>query len=59
MMFSEALGTCVPAWKKPSRKHGYKWDLLKVREREIQREPGGAQVESAGQDSMFFFLRCF
>jgi hypothetical protein len=24
-------GSCVPAWKNPSRMHGCKWSLLKVR----------------------------
>jgi hypothetical protein len=59
MVFSEDLGSCVPAWKNPSRTHECKWGLLKVREREIQREHGGAQAESTGQESVLFFFRCF
>jgi hypothetical protein len=31
MMFSEDFGSCVSAWKNPSRMRGCKWDLLKVR----------------------------
>jgi hypothetical protein len=31
MVFSEDLGSCIPVWKNPSRIHGCKWDLLKVR----------------------------
>jgi hypothetical protein len=58
-VFLEDLGSCVPAWKNPSRTQGYKWDLIKVRERKIQREHGGAQIESAGRESMLFFFRCF
>jgi hypothetical protein len=30
-MFLEDLGSCVSAWKNPSRMRGYKWGLLKVR----------------------------
>jgi hypothetical protein len=33
MVFPEDLGACVLAWKNPSRTHGCKWGLLKVRER--------------------------
>jgi hypothetical protein len=36
-----------------------KWGLLKVREREIQREHGGMQVESVSRESVLFFFRCF
>jgi hypothetical protein len=31
MVFSEDLGFCIPTWRNPSRRHGYKWGLLKVR----------------------------
>jgi hypothetical protein len=58
-MFSEDLGSYIPAWKSPSRMHGYKWGLLKVRERERQREHGRAQVEFAGRKSVLFFFRYF
>jgi hypothetical protein len=60
MVFSKDLGSCVPAWKNPSRTHGCKWGLLKVREREIQRKYGGVQVEFASTEkACFSFFRCF
>jgi hypothetical protein len=31
MMFSEDLGSCISAWKNPSRTHGCTWGLLKVK----------------------------
>jgi hypothetical protein len=58
-VFSEDLGSCIPVWKNPSRVCGCKWGLLKVKEREIQRQHGGAQVESAGRESMLSFFSCF
>jgi hypothetical protein len=36
--------------------YGYKWGLLKVREREIQREHDRAQVESTGPERVFLNL---
>jgi hypothetical protein len=59
MVFSEDLGSYVPAWRNPSRTHGCKWNLLKIREREIKREHGGVQVEFTGRESMLFLFRCF
>jgi hypothetical protein len=47
MVFSEDLDSCIPAWKNPSRMCGYTWGLLKVREREIQKEHGGVPAERA------------
>jgi hypothetical protein len=58
-VFPEDLGSCVPVWKNPNRTCGYKWGLLKVREREIQKEHGGVQVESTSRDRMLFFVGCF
>jgi hypothetical protein len=40
-VFPEDLGSCAVAWKNPSRTRGCEWGLLKVRERETQREHGG------------------
>jgi hypothetical protein len=54
MVLSKDLSSCIPAWKNPSRMHGCKWGSLKVREREIQREHGGTQVESISQKENFF-----
>jgi hypothetical protein len=53
MVFSEDIGSCVPAWKNPSRMHGYKWGLLKVREREIQREHGGCRWSLLAETAYF------
>jgi hypothetical protein len=41
VVFSEDRGSWVPAWKNPHRTHRCEWGLLKVREREIDRECGG------------------
>jgi hypothetical protein len=51
MPFSEDFGgiQAEPGYKS---KHGYKWGLLKVREREIQMEHGRAQV-------VLLLFRCF
>jgi hypothetical protein len=38
---------------------GCKWGLLSVRKREIQRELGGVEVDSASKESKIFFFRCF
>jgi hypothetical protein len=60
MMFPEDLGSCVLVWKNPSRTHGCKWSLLKVREREIQRGAWrGAGEICPKKESMLFFFRCF
>jgi hypothetical protein len=53
------LGSCIPTWKNPSRMPGCKWGLLKGREREIQREHGGAQEESTHRESMISFSGAF
>jgi hypothetical protein len=58
-VFSEDLGSCVPAWKNPSRTRGCKWSLLTVRKKEIQREHGRMQVESAGKRACFSFSGAF
>jgi hypothetical protein len=50
MVFPEDLGSCALAWKNPSRRCGYKWGLLKVREEKYKGGHGVAQVESAGRE---------
>jgi hypothetical protein len=39
--------------------HGCKWSLLKVRDGKYKREHDGAQVESAGRESMLLFSKYF
>jgi hypothetical protein len=56
-MFSEDLGSCIPAWKNPSRTSGCKWGLLKARE--IQMEQVEMQAEFAGTERAYFsFFGC-
>jgi hypothetical protein len=59
MVFSEDLGSCIPAWKNPSKKQGCKWGLLEDREREIQREHGGVQVGSVDKAACSSFSGSF
>jgi hypothetical protein len=46
-------------WKNPSKIHVCKWGLLKAREREVQREHGGVQLESVCRESVFLLFRSF
>jgi hypothetical protein len=59
VVFSKDFGSCIPAWKNPSRTQGCKWGLLKFREREIQREHGGVQVEFHWQRVYFSLSGAF
>jgi hypothetical protein len=54
-MFSDDPGLCVSAWKNPSRTLGCKWSLLNIKEKEIQREYDGVQVESSGRERRVCF----
>jgi hypothetical protein len=42
LLFSEDLGSCISAWKNPSRMCVYKWDLLKVRKGKYKEGTVGA-----------------
>jgi hypothetical protein len=58
MVFSEELGSCIPAWKNPSRRMGVNGVYYKLGKGKYK-EAGWAQVESADRESMLFFFRCF
>jgi hypothetical protein len=47
------------AWNKPSRKPGYKWGLLKVRERETQRDHGEHRWSPPAERASFSFSGAF
>jgi hypothetical protein len=48
-------GPCILVWKNPSRMHGCKWGLLKVRKRNTK-DAWWVQVESTGpRQSAFLF----
>jgi hypothetical protein len=57
MVLLEDLDPCVSMWLNPSRTHGYKWGLLKIRKGNIK----GTWWGAAGvyTESMLFFFRCF
>jgi hypothetical protein len=55
MMFSEDLGSCVPAWKNSSRTYGCKWDLLKLI-KENTKEAGWGTGGVYKQRACFFFF---
>jgi hypothetical protein len=53
MVFSEDDGHCIPMWKNPSRMHGYKWGLLKVRKRNAKGAWWGAGGAHQQRESAF------
>jgi hypothetical protein len=58
-VFSKDFGSCIPAWKNPSRMCGCKWDLLKAKKENTKGARWGAGGVHQQRESMLFFFSCF